>query len=165
MSKDRDHSQTSSPRYKEQSRELSVSEVSRFLKRLAKFYHDPRTGNPALSEALAEFASALGRGRKGGMKFSEAVAELSAPPKRSPSLDLSRLKGLELEEVKKILYPDIKKSDLIELGVERFAISRSRMMHLTTEQVLDTIKSAVRNEESLSSISREAQRSGSQRPS
>ena len=79
MSKDRDHSQTSSPRDKGQSRELSVSEVSRFLKRLAKFYHDPITGNPALSEALAELASALGR-RKGGMKFSEAVAELNAPP-------------------------------------------------------------------------------------
>lgn len=164
MSKDRDHSQTSSPRDKGQSRELSVSEVSRFLKRLAKFYHDPITGNPALSEALAELASALGR-RKGGMKFSEAVAELNAPPKRSSSLDLSRLKGLELEEVKKILSPDIKKSDLIKLGVERFTISRSKMMHLTTEQVLDTIKSAVRNEESLSSISREARRSGSQRPS
>lgn len=164
MSEDRDHSQTSSPRDKGQSRELSVSEVSRFLKRLATFYRDPRTGNPALSEALAELASALGR--KGGMKFSEAVAELSAPPKRSPSLDLSRLKGLELEEVKKILSDaDIKKSDLMELGAERFAISRSRMMRLNTEQVLDTIKSAVRHEESLSSISREAQRSGSQRPS
>lgn len=100
------------------------------------------------------------------MKFSEAVAELSAPPKQSPSLDLSRLKALELEEVKKILSdPDMKKSDLMELGAERFAISRSRMMRLNTEQVLDAIRSAVRHEESLSIISREAQRGGSERSS
>jgi hypothetical protein len=164
VSEDRNHSRTSSPRDEGQSRELSVSEVSRFLKRLARFYRDPRTGNPALSKALAELASALGR--RGGMKFSEAVAELSAPPKQSPSLDLSRLKGLELEEVKKILSdPDMKKSDLMELGAERFAISRSRMTRLNTEQVLDAIWSAVRHEESLSIISREAQRSGNERSS
>lgn len=164
MSEDRNQSQTSSPRDEGQNRELSVSEVSRFLKRLATFYRDPRTGNPALSEALAELASALGR--RSGMKFSEAVAELSAPPKRSPSLDISRLKDLELEEVKKILSdPDMKRSDLMELGAERFAIARSRMMRLNTEQVLDAIKSAVSHEESLSIIYREAQRSGSQRSS
>ena len=164
MNEDRNHGQTPSHQDAGQSRELSVNEVSRFLKRLATFYRDPRTGNPGLSEALAELASALGR--RSGMRFSEAVAELNPPPKQSPSLDLSRLKCLELEEVKKMLSnPDIKKSDLMELGVERFAISRSRMMRLNTEQVLETIRSAVRHEESLSSISREAQRSGSQRSS
>jgi hypothetical protein len=160
VNKDRNHSRTSSPRDEGKSREFSVSEVSRFLKRLATFYRDPRTGNPALSEALAELASALGR--RSSMKFSEAVAELSAPPKRSPSLNLSQLKDLELEEVKKLLSdPDMKKSDLMELGAERFAISRSKMMRLNTEQVLDAIMSAVRHEETLSIISREAQRGGS----
>ena len=164
MSEDRKQSQTLSRPDEELSRELSVSEVSRFLKRLATFYRDPKTGNPALSEALAELASALGR--RSGMKFSEAVAELSAPPKRSLSLDLGRLKDIELGEIKKILSdPDVKKSDLMALGAERFAISRSKMTRLNTEQVLDVVKSAVRHEESLSIISREAQRSGGGRSS
>ena len=164
MNEDRNHSRTLSPRDEGQDRELSVSEVSRFLKRLATFYRDPRTGNPAIGEALAELASALGR--RSGMKFSEAVADLSAPPKQSPSLDMERLEGLELEEVKKILSdPDMKKADLIELGAERFAIPRSGLKRLNTEQVLDAIKSAVRHEESLSIISRQAQRGGSERSS
>ena len=151
MSENRSHRRNSSARDKEQGRELSVGEVARFLKRLSTFYRDPRTGNPALSEALAELASALSR--RHDKRFSEAVADLNVSPRQMPLLDLSRLKDLDLEEVKKILSDqDMKKSDLIELGAERFAISRSKMVRLNTEQVVDSIWSAVRHAESLSII-------------
>ena len=164
MSKNRGHRRTSSARDEEQGRELSVSEVARFLKRLSTFYRDSKIGNPALSEALAELASVLSRRRD--LRFSEAVADLNVSPRQMPSLDLSRLKGLELEEVKKMLSDEeMRKADLIELGAERFAISRSRMARLNTEQVLDAVRSAVGHEESLNIISREAQRGGKERSS
>ena len=164
MSKNRGDRWSSLAHDKEQSRELSVGEVARFLKRLSSFYRDPKTGNPALSNALAELALALGRRRD--LTLTEAVAGLNVSSKRMRSLDLSRLKDLELEEVKKMLSDQtMAKADLIDLGAERFAIPRAGLTRLNTAQVSDAIWSAVRHEESLSIISREAQRGGNERSS
>ena len=149
---------------KEQSRELSVGEVARFLKRLSSFYRDSKTGNPPLSNALAELASALGRRRD--LKLTEAVADMDVSSKGRRSLDASRLRDLKLEEVKKILTDEaMTKTDLINLGAERFAIPRSGLKRLNMSQVSEAIWSAVRHEESLSIISEEAQRGGQTRTS
>ena len=164
MSKKRAHRWSSLAHGKEQNRELSVGEVARFLKRLSSFYRDPKTGNPALSDALAELALALGRRRD--LTLTEAVADLDVSSKRRPSLDASRLKVLKLEEVKEILSDKaITKADLIDLGAERFAISRSRLMRLNKSQASEAIWSALRHEESLGIISQEAQRGGKERSS
>ena len=67
----------------------------------------------------------------------------------------------------KILLADtnLAKSILIELGVQRFAISRSKMDRLKREEVTDAIWSALHHEESLAIISAEAQRGGTTRSS
>lgn len=162
MSKNRGDRWSSLAHDKEQSRELSVGEVARFLKRLSSFYRDPKTGNPALSNALAELALALGQRRD--LTLTEAVADIDVPPKRRRSLEASRLKDLKLEEVKEILSDEaMTKADLIDLGAERFAIPRSGLGRMNMGQVSEAIWSALRHEESLSIISREAQRGGKER--
>lgn len=164
MSKNRGDRWSSLAHDEEQSRELSVGEVAHFLKRLSSFYRDPKTGNLALSKALAGLASALSRRRD--LTLTEAVTGLNVSSKRMRSLDLSRLKDLELEEVKEILSDEaMTKADLIDLGAERFAIPRSGLKRLNTGQVSEAVWSALRHEESLSIISREAQRGGQTRTS
>ena len=164
MSKNRDDSWFSSAHDKEQNRELSVSEVARFLKRLSSFYRDPKTGNPALSNALAELALAMGQ--RGDRTLTEAVEDIDVSSKQRRSLEASRLKDLKLEEVKEILSDEtMTKADLIGLGAERFAIPRSGLGRLNMGQVSDAIWSALRHEESLSIISQEAKRGGKERSS
>lgn len=164
MSKNRGDSGSSLVRDKEKSRELSVDEVARYLKRLSSFYRDPRTGNPALSNALAELALALRQ--RHNLTLTEAVADTDVSSKRRPSLQASRLKNLNLEVVKEMLSDrSMAKADLIDLGAERFAISRSGLKRQNMSQVSDAIWSAVRHEESLSILEREAQRGGTTRTS
>ena len=164
MSKNRADRRSSLAHDKEQSRELSVGEVARFLKRLSSFYRDPKTGNPALSDALAELALALSQRRD--LTLTKAVADIDISSKRRRSLEASRLKDLGLEEVKEMLSDeDMTKSDLIDLGAERFAIPRAGLQRMNTDQVSGAIRSALRHEESLNILGREAQRGGKERSS
>ncbi len=164
MSKNRAGRRSSLPHDKKQSRELSVGEVARFLKRLSSFYRDSKTGNPALSDALAELALALGRRRD--RTLTQAVADIDILAKRRRSLEASQLKDLKLEEVKEILSDEtMTKADLIELGAERFAIPRSGLGRMNMGHVSEAIWSALRHEESLTIISQEAQRGGKERSS
>jgi hypothetical protein len=164
VSKNRGDRWSSLAHDKEQSRELSVGEVARFLKRLSSFYRDPKTGNPALSNALAELALALSQRRD--LTLTKAVADIDISSKRRRSLEASRLKDLGLEEVKEMLSDeDMTKADLIDLGAERFAIPRSGLQRMNTDQVSGAIRSALRHEESLNILEREAQRGGKERSS
>ena len=159
MSKKRGDRSSTVARGEQHGRELSVSEVARFLKRLSSFYRDPKTGNPALSDALIELSLALGQSHD--LTLTEAVgnSEHFSTPRRS--LDSDRLKDVKHEEVKEILSDKATtKADLVDLGAERFAISRSRLKRLKKDQAFEAIWSALRNEESLGIISQEARRGG-----
>ena len=164
MSKNRGDRRSSLANEKEKGGELSVGEVARYLKRLSTFYRDPKTGNPALSNALAKLASALGRRRD--LTLTAAVADMDVSSKQRRSIEASRLKDLELDEVKELLSDEaMTKADLIDLGTERFAIPRSGLRRRNMGQVSEAIWSALRHEESLSIISRQAQRGGKERSS
>ena len=164
MSKNRGDHRCSLAQNKMQSRELSASEVARYLKRLSSFYRDPKTGNPALSNALAELSLALGR--RGNLTLAEAVANIGVSSKLPRSLEMNRLKDLNPKEVKDMLDEEaMTKADLIDLGAERFAIPRSGLMRMNMGQIAETIGAALRHEESLSIISREARRGSGERSS
>jgi hypothetical protein len=145
--------------------EISDAELARFLKRLATLYRVPRTGNPARSRSLEKLASAVAS--RANLTVHD-TASASHPPLRQGDLlrRAGQLENLPHEEVRRILGDDrATKADLIRLGVERFAISRSRLERLGKEEIVHTIWSALRNEESLEIISQEAQRGGTKRSS
>lgn len=145
-------------------REISVGEVARFLKRLSSLYRDPKTGNPALGNALAVLALALDQRRD--LTMTKAVSDLGASIEYSRSMDANKLRDLGVGEVKNMLSDQaFSKAELVDLGAERFAISRSRLMRLNMSDIVEVIRSALRHEESLGIISREAQRGGKERSS
>lgn len=153
------------PSPRETAEPISTLELARFLKRLSALYRDRTTGNLPLSDALAEIAAALTRQSR--LPIREAISALDTSPKqRELWEDRSRLRDLSLDDVARFLSDEtLPKADLIRLGVERFAISRSRMERLSRAEVAETISSAMRNEESLKIISQEAERGGSTRSS
>jgi hypothetical protein len=148
---------------------MSTLEIARFLKRLSAFYRDPRTGNARLADALGELASALSTHSDLPLREALSSANFSAyvtPPQREMFSESGPLRDLSLERVEEILSGDEwSKMDLIRLGTERFAISRSRLERLSKAEVADAIRSALRNEESLKIISQQAERGGTNRSS
>lgn len=164
MSRKRGNQGSLFERNQDQDRPLSANEVARFLKRLSSFYRDPKTGNPALSEALAELSAGLSRGR--GLSLADAVSATDVSSKQTASSDLALLKKFTLEEVKKLLSETVlTKTELIDLGAERFAIPRAGLKRVNRDQVSDAVWAAVQHEESIEIISLEAQRGGQERSS
>jgi hypothetical protein len=150
----------------EQDYEISDAELARFLKRgVATLYRHPRTGNPALSRSLEKLASALAS--QGNLTVHDTGTAFHSPLRQGDLLGRAgRLENLSHEEIRRTLGDErATKADLIRLGAERFAISRSRLERLGKEEIVHTIWSALRNEESLEIISQEAQRGGTKRSS
>jgi hypothetical protein len=134
------------PSPRETAQPISTLEVARFLKRLSALYRDRTTGNLPLSDALAEIALALTR--QSHLRIRDAISALDpARPKQHELWEgRGRLRDLSLDDVARFLSDEtLPKADLIRLGVERFAISRSRLERLSRAEVTETISSAMRN--------------------
>lgn len=146
---------------------LSVSDLVRFFKELSDLLKNPHTGNPHLSEALAEVAKLFQSHSK--QRLPELLASLKAESQTkrgqrnavsSPlvgldlaSLDLARVTDL-------ILNQELTKEDLIRLGTQRFGIPRWGLERQNKAAVAQAVEASLRNEESLGIISREASRYG-----
>lgn len=164
MNKKRGNREPSWAGHEKHTERLSVSELARFLKRLSAFYRNPNTGNPPLSDALAELAKALGKRRHATIR--EGATEFLAPRQRPRPIEPSELRNLSPDDVEKVVSDDARsKGELIDLGIARFGISRSRLVRMNKADVVDAIRSALRHEESLRIISQEAQRGGNTRSS
>lgn len=143
---------------------ITASELARFLQRLSDMYRDPATGNPALSEALADLAAGLKKRRSGSIrdKASGWAMSSGSPP---PLLE-NETKNLSPDDVRKFVSDNNRsKTELIELGSIRFGIPRSRLVKMNKADVAEAIGFALRNEESLKIISKQAQRGGRTRSS
>jgi hypothetical protein len=153
------------PSPRETAEPISTLEVARFLKRLSALYRDRTTGNLPLSDALAGIAAALTRQAR--LPIRDAISALDTSPRqRGLWEDRDELRDLSLDDVARFLSDEtVPKTDLVRLGVERFAISRSRLERISRAEVAEAISSAMRNEESLKIISQEAERGGSRRSS
>jgi hypothetical protein len=146
------------------STKLPARELARFIRRLSFLYRDPIAGNIPLSNSLAELADQLSR----PVPDSNFVTERGELRKRS--LSSQKRKGhfgtLDSRAIEKLLQsPTITKMNLIQLGGERFSIPRAKLMKLTLDDAIEAIRAALRNEESLKIISREAERGGTTRSS
>ena len=143
---------------------LSVRDLARFLKKLSSFYRDQRFGHPALSDALGELAAALDR--RSDLPLTDAVDDFWRSDRRGKKGHNRNFKETKLNDVKIMLADEnLPKTLLVELGLQRFAISRSKMVRLNKEEVTNAIWSALHHEESLAIISAEAQRGGKTRSS
>ena len=171
MSDDR---QRSSDQRKSDAQEhsLLISDLARYLSRLATLLRDPRTGNADLSDGLRELASALRRHSQRSIHELPDIMEGTGSRTRKqstiqPKAALpSDLQILSAEEVNEILGTHVyTKLQLVELGTKRFGISRSKLTALNKDGVRESIRSALNHERSLGAISQEARRGGQRRSS
>ena len=152
---------------------LLVEDVVRYLLRLASLEQDPRTGNVELSDGLHELVGVLKRYSQ--LPITELAAAVTKPgrkkeesnPGKRVKLELpSNLESLSAEGIERILANrGFTKLQLIDLGAQRFGISRSRLLRLGRDQVVDAVQAAVNHEKSIEIISEEARRGGVKRSS
>ena len=148
---------------------LSVRGLAQFLHDLGKSLQEPSNG-PVLGEALIQLSSTL---RQHQDKELEQVLGLLAgetpfPKKRSRqrsnALEGVDLHALEANQVKDLLFDErLTKQDVIEVGTIRFGISKSRLTRQSKQAALETVTSALQNEEAYQIISTEAEREGLRR--
>ena len=151
---------------------LLISDLARYLSRLAILLRDPRTGNADISDGLGEIARALRRHSQRPIDELPNIMEAlrsgtrkqsTIQPKAALPLDIQTLSAEEVDDIlNNYVYT---KLQLVELGAERFGIPRSKLTTLNKDGVRESVRSALNHERSLGAISQEARRGGQQRSS
>ena len=158
-------------------RPLSDEELGKFLKNLAVFFKDKRTGNRPLAEALIVLADrllsksssreSLDAGQltgEGGQLTRDEQSHLrlglGEPAALPPSVTMSAA-----DVARMVSDQSRTKQQLIELAAVRFSIPKSKLLRLTINDVREAIRSALIHEGSLAAISEAAERYGSRRQS
>ena len=153
----------------EPGQQISVKELSQFLSDFGKSLRRPTKGS-ALGEALIRFSNTLRRHQD--KELDEVLELLGAGEtlrKKQRRQNPEHLEGIDLRalgtnEVKDLLSNvDLSKQDLIEVGAMRLGISKSRLERQNKESVLESVASALQNEEAYQIISREAEKEGLRR--
>lgn len=152
-------------------RDVVVGDILRWLLALSDMQGDARTGNAAFANAIRVLADALKPHRSRSVpELIELLASLNAPKvaesaHRKPPVELpSSLPTLSESAVERVLADSrYLKSQLAELGFQRFGISRSRLCRLTKTAAVDAIRGALDHERSLDAISQQAQMAAKRR--
>ena len=145
--------------------ELLVSDIARYLARLARLQQDEMTGNAGLSRGLSALSRALTS--RSELSLSEVTRLIrgtrkptAARPKPRAESELTLpadVAKMRIEELERFLDGrNHSKNQLIELGFQRFGISRSKLSRLNKDEAMGSIRSALEHEKSLETISREA---------
>ena len=145
--------------------DIVVGDILRCLSALVEMQRDARTGNAAFAHAIRIFADALKPHRSRPVSdLIELIAGLGDPKvpgaaQRKPPVELpSDLTTLQESAVERVLADDrYLKSQLAELGFQRFGISRSRLCRLTKTAAVEAIRGALEHERSLDAIGQQAQ--------
>lgn len=145
-------------------RPLVIDDLIQYLSQLASLNGDYRTGNQELSKSLRQLAKALLP--YSDRTISEFVDHIKGMPGRrqaSSRLDKTALprslESVSQQEIEEILGNDnYTKSQIIEVGIRRFGIPRSRLERSNKQDVLNLIYAALNHEKSLDVISKEASR-------
>ncbi len=152
---------------------LRIGDIVRYLSRLASLHKEPRIGNSELSHGLQQLATALRPHSKRPIReIADAVSEglpskrtgdSSKRPKAELPPDLETVSAKTIEDI--LGDRTYMKLQLIDLGVKRFGISRSKLMRLNRDHILESIRAALNHEQSIGAISEEARRGGEKRSS
>ena len=142
-----------------------VGDILRWLLALSDMQGDARTGNADFANAIRVLADALKPHRSRPVpELIELLASLNAPevaesPHRKPPVELpSGLTTLTGSAVERVLADSrYLKSQLAELGYQRFGIPRSRLCRLTKTAAVAAIRGALDHERSLDVIGQQAQ--------
>lgn len=150
---------------------LSVRDLIRYLSRLANLQSDVQTGNLLLSKGLQQLVKGL---RPHASRSIPDLVEIlregypsnrrKSSSKRTRAILPSCLDSISRADIENVLSNSrYNKKQLIELGVVRFGIPKSKLTGLKRTDVIESIHAALDHETSLDVISEEAQRRGTER--
>ncbi|MGE0417076.1 MAG: hypothetical protein AB7O80_09745 [Acetobacteraceae bacterium] len=145
------------------STDVSDKTLAAFLRRLATIYRDRATGNPALASALVDLADRLSE--ESLPKPDQATLSFRDVYSRNDALTPDFRNAGDDQIVSILDKRDVDRETLLRMGIERFAISRSRLIRLSKSEMADVIRSAFQHEKSLDIIANEAKREGKLRNS
>lgn len=155
-----------------QNSSLLIRDLVKYFSNLATLNKDPRTGNSDLREALQVLNNVLRPHSNKSIKELSNIIEKEFTKSnetscKSPKATLpENLHILSEQEVDNILMDSkFTKLQLVELGAQRFGISKSRLKSLNKSEVYESIRAALNNERTLGVITQEARRGGGQRSS
>ena len=161
-----------SPTHDAEEDQLLVADMVQYLLSLAKLYEKDRTGNSKLSKglrsvvhALRPYADCLVLELTDAIKKNASSADRrkTASTKAKSQL-LPELESIGQEDIEKTLNDEsYTKQQIVELGVRRFGISRSKLERLRKKDARDSVHAALEHEKSLDVIALEARRGGKAR--
>ena len=151
-----------------QYRNLAVRDLVKFLSRLANVHRDEKTGNLELSEGLRQLVNALRPHADRSIDDLAVIFQGQTPSgsNKKPATERRATLPSDLGSTTPAIIEEIlgdstyTKDQLVELGVGRFSISRSKLTRLNRGEILETIRAALDHEKSLDVISQEARRGG-----
>ena len=150
--------------------ELRVVDMIEYLSGLAKLQKEEKTGNIELSRGLQYLAHALRayahcRISELGSTLEGTTSSSNLKPissRNKPELP-SQLESIGQEDIERILDDkSYTKQQIVELGVRRFGISRSKLERLRKKDAVESVRAALGHEKSLDVISKVA-RGGQER--
>ena len=143
---------------------LLIEDLVRYLSQLASLNGEHRTGNRELSLGLRQLARALRP--HADCTISEFVDQIKE--RTSRNLESTRpqkvslppsLESVSQKEVEELLgNENYTKTQIIEIGIRRFGIPRSKLERSNKQDVLNSVYAALDHERSLDVISKEASR-------
>lgn len=142
--------------------ELSSAEVGAIIIALAKVFSNGPAQRDEIAEALHFVGSTLRR--RGTVSVREALASYS-PQKKTPAASSARTQRPALSMGRTELLgfidkPERTKAELIEVATHQLGLPHSRLQKMPKQEVLDSLKSVLRNERTLDVISQQAKKSG-----
>ena len=149
--------------------QLTIRELAKFLNALGTSLQGPANG-PVLGEALVRLSRTLRRHQD--KQLDDVLGLLgggTASQKRPRFLKSKPLEGVDLEalqinQIKELLIDEqLSRQELIQVGTVRLGISKSLLLRQSKQAVLESVTSAVQNEEAHNIISREAEKEGLRR--
>ncbi len=153
--------------------QILVRDISRYLSSLARLNELDKTGNLDLSEGLRQLVQALRpyavcpvHELDSTLKEARVTNNRRVPQRQLRAILPPNLESIRKEDVEDILKDNrYTKSQVAELGFQRFGISRSTLERLRKEDALRSVRAALEHEKSLDVISRQARKSGKARAS
>ena len=148
---------------------LSVKELAQFLNDLGESLLRPTNG-PLLGKALVQLSISLQKHHSKELdELLEFLNSARTSKKRQirPKAELLKginLQALDTDQVQELLLDErLSKLDLVDLGELRFGVSRSNLLRQNKQEVLESLHSALLNEQAYHIISCAAEKEGIRR--
>ena len=152
-----------------QKNQLLVKDLIQYLLGLAELNGEEKTGNTELARALrilandhlCKYADYPVSELTNAVEKTESTDNLGAASSKAKSALPPELESISQEEIERILADEsFTKLQVVELGVRRFGISRSKLARLRKEDALESVRAALGHEKSLDVIAKEARKAG-----